>query len=232
MSETPPPPDEKRCTRICSIDGCDRKHYARSWCTLHYSRWRQHGTPDYEPPAPKYLSAPSTAPDPLRSPKTGIDFRPEVPHKLTPELIAQFESLPERFKTKVAFGEGCWEWTAYTYKGYGKYGRGGRGAGVASAHRWIYEYINGPLDTGQDVDHLCRNRKCVRPDHLEPCTRQQNLQRGRASNHSGYCRSGRHEWIDSNIVQDGRWKRCRPCRDEREAERSKRRSRRKKGNSS
>jgi hypothetical protein len=42
----------------------------------------------------------------------------------------------------------------------------------------LYELLVGPIPQGFDIDHLCRNRGCVRPDHLEPATRSENLRRG------------------------------------------------------
>ena len=46
------------------------------------------------------------------------------------------------------------------------------------AHRIAYQILVGPIPEGLDLDHLCRNRACVRPDHLEPVTRSENIQRG------------------------------------------------------
>lgn len=68
----------------------------------------------------------------------------------------------------------CWIWTgAFAVRtGYGKAGRRG------SAHRVAYELLVGPIPEGQQLDHLCRVRLCVNPDHLEPVTSQENLLRG------------------------------------------------------
>lgn len=67
---------------------------------------------------------------------------------------------------------GCWEWTASLFRcGYGQFGAG------KYAHRWSYEFFTGPIPEGLDVDHVCRNRKCVNPDHLEAVTRSVNIKR-------------------------------------------------------
>lgn len=161
----------------------------------------------------------------LTAGKAGLDFQTITPQALTPDLIKQFESLPHRFKTKVAFGEGCWEWQAAKDRpGYGRFWSGSRERGIIMAHRWIYMELTGEDIDGLDVDHLCRNPGCVRIDHLEPVTRGDNMRRGKVCNNAGVCRSGRHEWIPENIMQDGSTKRCRPCRVEWDREYRRRRA--------
>lgn len=65
----------------------------------------------------------------------------------------------------------CWEWLASRTKRYGMYqGR--------QAHRVAYEFLKGPVPKGLELDHLCRNRYCVNPDHLEAVPHQVNVQRG------------------------------------------------------
>jgi hypothetical protein len=67
---------------------------------------------------------------------------------------------------------GCWIWQRYINRhGYGRLARGGkRGTPRQLAHRWYYERLVGPIPDGLELDHLCRNRACVNPDHLEPVT--------------------------------------------------------------
>ena len=72
----------------------------------------------------------------------------------------------------------CWVWRgARNVKGYGLIANG-RG-GCALAHRVYYEKAKGPIPAGLQIDHLCRVPMCVNPDHLEPVTAAQNVQRGR-----------------------------------------------------
>lgn len=84
----------------------------------------------------------------------------------------------QRFWAKVDLpsGDGCWAWTAgSTTEGYGRLWVDGR---FVYPHRFSYEHFIGPIPDGHDIDHLCRNHACVRPDHLEPVTRRENLLRG------------------------------------------------------
>lgn len=72
--------------------------------------------------------------------------------------------------------DGCWLWTGgISSNGYGTWTLGGA---TNSAHRLLYTLLVGPVPIGLDLDHLCRNRLCVNPSHLEPVTRRENLLRG------------------------------------------------------
>lgn len=86
----------------------------------------------------------------------------------------------ERFLAKVSVGD-CWEWLAgKTDGGYGQfsyYKETGKKS-VMVAHRWLWLKLVGPIPEKHDLDHLCRNRSCVNPDHLEPVSRSENLIRG------------------------------------------------------
>lgn len=115
---------------------------------------------------------------------------------------------------------GCWEWigqiNAY---GYGKISIGSKTDGTAfkaMAHRVAYELLVGPIPDGLDLDHLCRNRRCINPAHLEPVTRQVNLLRGEtlpARNAAKtHCVRG-HELAGDNVIHQKTGKRwCRECR--------------------
>jgi hypothetical protein len=78
-------------------------------------------------------------------------------------------------KVKVT-GYGCWEWMgALNATGYGQFSKDGI---PRLAHRVLYEWINGPIDPGMTLDHLCCNASCIRPDHLEVVTLEENCRRG------------------------------------------------------
>ncbi len=86
--------------------------------------------------------------------------------------------LLERFWSKVeVIGSGCWEWRGgLATNGYGRFNLG-NGKSVP-AHRITYNLLKGDIPEGLEPDHLCRNRKCVNPDHIEAVTRRENIMRG------------------------------------------------------
>ena len=74
------------------------------------------------------------------------------------------------------WGTPCWIRKGFTTnKGYSRVTIAGRNM---YAHRAMYEQEVGPIPEGMELDHLCRQTKCIRPDHLEPVTRATNLRRG------------------------------------------------------
>ena len=118
-----------------------------------------------------------------------------------------------RFWEKVEVSaHGCWEWRAATRSGYGQFYDGTR---FVPAHRFAYELMVGPIPAGKLIDHLCRNRACVRPDHIEPVTNRENIMRGigRTARHYKQTRCWRgHEFTPENTyhrVKGGR--QCREC---------------------
>lgn len=74
---------------------------------------------------------------------------------------------------------GCWQWTGtLMWTGYGQIGRQGRNV---AAHRAMWEHVRGPIPEGMQLDHLCHNRRCVNPAHLEPVSAAENGKRARTA---------------------------------------------------
>lgn len=77
-----------------------------------------------------------------------------------------------RFSAKVLPGPECWEWTGHhDPKGYSKFWFDGS---MGYAHRFAYQTFIGPIPDGLVIDHLCKNRGCVNPGHMEPVTLSEN----------------------------------------------------------
>lgn len=112
------------------------------------------------------------------------------------------------------FSTECWEWTGAIGKwGYGNFHDGKK---YCRAHRYSYEHYISSIPIGLDLDHLCRNRKCVNPEHLEPVTRQINLLRGKTiiakQAAQKECIYG-HDFTKENTYIDKRNRRhCKKCR--------------------
>lgn len=129
-----------------------------------------------------------------------------------PAPLAPFDRLS---KYVVPTGV-CWEWTgALDRHGYGVTREN---YVLWRAHRWVWTFLVGPIEDALDLDHLCRNRKCVNPDHLEPVTRKENLLRGSRSLGVGLratCRNGHDITAPGSLVQRSGRKRCVNCERER-----------------
>lgn len=113
----------------------------------------------------------------------------------------------KRFDTKVEKSSGCWNWKAATNTtGYGVFGLQGGRRNVL-AHVFSYERANGPVPDGLELDHLCRNPRCVNPAHLEAVTHRENMRRGAVTN-QGVCRKASHPMTPENTTP---WGACKAC---------------------
>lgn len=129
------------------------------------------------------------------------------------KLLTDFE----RFKRSIDKNDetGCWIWRLSLDKdGYGNFKIGSRKDGTRRterAHRWSYDYHIGITDKKLTIDHLCRNRACVNPSHLEEVTTQINTKRGiRAT--ATHCKNG-HPFSGENLLINLKTnkRRCKKC---------------------
>ena len=119
-----------------------------------------------------------------------------------------------RFNRKInkVCASGCWEWMgALDTQGYGNFGVS---ASISTkAHIFSYKTNVGPIPSGLEIDHLCKNRKCVNPEHLEVVTHMTNMLRGNTYVGITHCKKGHDLGTAKVHVVEGRWigRACRVC---------------------
>lgn len=127
-------------------------------------------------------------------------------------------SLRDRLLKNIAIDlkTGCWQWQKpLADPGYGRLTHNYK---TVYAHRLAWETFRGPIPEGCEIDHLCRNRGCCNPDHLEPVRHQINMQRAyaaipddvRTSRRLKFCKRG-HPREGDNFVIAHYGSRCRAC---------------------
>lgn len=110
----------------------------------------------------------------------------------------------ERLEARIdrESGAPCWLWTGpLNDQGYGRYFPNAESPRPIRAHRAAYEFFVGPIPEGLELDHLCRVRHCVNPEHVEPVTHAENVRRGAAGNNKRaktHCPQG-HPYSGDNL---------------------------------
>jgi hypothetical protein len=124
-----------------------------------------------------------------------------------------FLGLPSRIADRINTSGDCWLWTGYVESnGYGRVPFDGRSRW---AHRVVYQLLVGEIPQGLELDHLCRNPRCVNPSHLEPVTHAENMRRspiGAPQFHrtKTHCPQG-HPYAGDNLVLFRGMRYCREC---------------------
>ena len=118
----------------------------------------------------------------------------------------------DRFWQYVLMVEDCWEWIGGTNReGYGRFHVDGC---LTQAHRFSYELTRGQVPPELVIDHLCRNPRCVKPEHMEIVTTRENIMRGSGlaarNARKTHCIHG-HLLSGDNLQPHKKWRRCRTC---------------------
>ncbi len=118
----------------------------------------------------------------------------------TVRYLVVFKVCLSKFFEKINITPTCWEWLAYKDKdGYGNFRFDYK---MYQAHRFSYLLYKGEIPKGLQLDHLCRNRSCVNPEHLEAVSCKENVNRG--INHNKiktHCPKG-HKYTDENTYKN------------------------------
>jgi len=139
-----------------------------------------------------------------------------------PSVFDRFWAQVEKSTTP----DGCWTWLGRVNNhGYGSIRIMGRLIDPTLVHHFAYELLVGPIPKGMEIDHLCKNRRCVNPAHLEPVTRSENCKRGdsglawalhqRAKTH---CPQGHPYDLFNTYYDKNGGRQCKICKSERSRE--------------
>jgi len=170
-------------TKKCLFEKCENALYAKGLCSAHYSQKRRNT--ELRPIVIKTNQSiyPCTFEGCVNTIQAkglcGAHWRQAHLGKKLTKLKNQ-ESIMERIMSNVLVyndtPDGCWIWTGRLggKRGYPQISLGGRQTMV---HRIVFEEIVSELEPGQTIDHLCRNRLCVNPEHLEAITLRENVKR-------------------------------------------------------
>jgi hypothetical protein len=211
---------------ICTVvlpDGspCGRPAKARGWCTRCYQRWKAHGDPTVvtkQEPWPDRICTIGGCGQPRTTSKLYCEkHRGRVRRYGDPSItLKDHTPAVERWKTQheVDDSTGCWNWTGPIYKGQG-HGFIQEGAKKRHmAHRFVWEQIAGPIPKGLVLDHLCKNKRCVNPEHLEAVTQGVNAFRGGTDGGNAaktHCKHGHGFTPENTYIRVNGWRGCRAC---------------------
>lgn len=139
-----------------------------------------------------------------------VDSLREYAAELDAGTAAPREPLADRLMRRVnKDAGGCWVWTGARSNGYGRVQVDGT---TRIAHRVAFETFVGPIPDDLPLDHLCENRACINPEHLEPVTDTENKRRSMWNKTA--CRNGHAYDAENTVIDASGARRCRTCRRE------------------
>lgn len=163
----------------CSFDSCKNAVYCKNLCSGHYTQKRRGG-----PLKPIVIRSNSSllpcsfdgcVNNQQAKGLCGAHWRQQNLGKPLSKLRNQ-ESIMERIMPQVEKTEYCWFWQGRV-SGTSKYPQISLGGRQTMVHRIVFEELSRQLEPGETLDHLCRNKVCVNPNHLEPVSLRENVKR-------------------------------------------------------
>lgn len=207
--------------KSCSVEDCAKPARTRGWCSMHYERWRVTNTKTV-PKTPEPCSIEGCDKPTDARGWCGMHWQRWRKHG-DPLALKEPTPVIEKIKARVTVDadSGCWIWGGkIDPNGYGRcYNPATQAEGLA--HRVAYVAAVGRIPEGLTLDHLCRETRCVNPDHLEPVTLAENIKR--AAQTRTHCPKG-HPFDEANTGKGYRGsRRCLTCHREGQREYMKRR---------
>jgi hypothetical protein len=186
---------------LCSVDGCDRPHNAHGYCKTHWRRLLVNGTTDktYRKRARTHdvCTVDGCAREHAAHGYCLMHFqrwqRNGQPGVAGHVYRTDMSDADRIFSSLTVQGD-CWVWTHTTRNGYGVASINGDKVYI---HRWMYEYLVAEIPAGLEIDHLCRNKPCCNPSHLDPVTHQINLARAAAQDKAERKTAPNHQGVQS-----------------------------------
>jgi hypothetical protein len=203
--------------QTCAVTDCSKPVNASGYCKAHYYRWNRYGDPlgkaaPRAPKPPKVREACTVHGCELPQYAHGWcenHYARQRRHGGLHDARAQRSDPVARFWSQVNKTDTCWLWTGGLNNG--GYGRYSTGDGSIGPHVYAVLLDGREVPDGMEVDHLCRVRHCVRPDHLDVVTHTTNVRRSlphRAQLPT--CRNG-HELTLDNVMPSQGKRACRIC---------------------
>lgn len=209
---------------MCEVPTCIEPIVARGWCQRHWARWKRTGNPEGSTRIQtEQCTVSGCTYTGTHRGVCGKHYQRLARHgsPFATSRIVGADAARFWMYTMDETKAECWEWIgAKSADGYGTLRIDGT---TAYMPRFAYELLIGPVGVGLEPDHLCRNRGCVNPWHLEPVTHRENILRGESPQainaRKTHCIRG-HKFTPENTRRDNSGGRsCRACQKMRDSNR-------------